>query len=128
MEYIRPYRRIVAFRSLAVAAVAAAVLALMRQYIPAVALIAGAMICLASMLSIAGSFDRLMKAGKGYMPFLSLETIVRVLLAGGAPFIIVGRGPWLGYFTYLAGFVATLAVAILVYRQQVVYGRDDPAA
>lgn len=127
MEYIRPYRGMVAFRSLTVAAVAAAVLGAWRQYIPAVALIAGAMICLASMLSIAGSFDRLMKAGKGYMPFLSLETIVRVLLVGAAPFVIVGRGPWLGYFTYLAGFVATLAVAILVYRQQVVYRRDDTA-
>jgi hypothetical protein len=69
-----------------------------------------------------------MKAGKGYVPFLSIEGVLRVLLAGAAPFVIVGRGRWLGYFTYLAGFVAPLAVAILVYRQQIVNSRDDAAA
>jgi hypothetical protein len=83
---------------------------------------------LASLYHIAGSFDRLTKAGKGYVPFLSIEAVLRVLLAGAAPFFIVGRGPWLGYFTYLAGFVAPLAVAILVYRQQIVNSRDDATA
>jgi len=129
MEYFRPIQAAVASRSLVVALVVAAVLSLFwRQYVPAAALVAGCLIGLASLFHIAGSFDRLMKAGKGYVPFLSIEGVLRVLLAGAAPFIIVGRGPWLGYFTYLAGFVAPLAVAILVYRQQIVHGRDDAAA
>ena len=129
MEYFRPYQAAVTSYSLVLAAAAAAALSLIwRQYIPAAALFAGTLIGLASLFHIAGSFDRLMKAGKGYVPFLSIEGVLRVLLAGGAPFVIVGRGPWLGYFTYLAGFVAPLAVAILVYRQQVVYGRKDAAA
>jgi hypothetical protein len=129
MEYFRPIQAAVASRSLVVALAAAAVLSLLwRQNVPAMALVAGCLIGLASLFHIAGSFDRLMKAGKGYVPFLSIEAVLRVLLAGAAPFFIVGRGPWLGYFTYLAGFVAPLAVAILVYRQQIVNGRDDAAA
>lgn len=128
MEYFRPYQAAVMSYSLVVAVAAGAALSLFwRQYIPALALFAGCLIGLASLFHIAGSFDRLMKAGKGYVPFLSIEGALRVLLAGAAPFVIVGHGPWLGYFTYLAGFVAPLAVAILVYRQQVVYGRDDAA-
>jgi hypothetical protein len=128
MEYFRPYQAAVISYSLVVAVAAGAALSLFwNQYIPALALFAGCLIGLASLFHIAGSFDRLMKAGKGYVPFLSIEGALRVLLAGAAPFLIVGHGPWLGYFTYLAGFVAPLAVAILVYRQQVVYGRDDAA-
>ena len=88
---------------------------------------AGTLIGLACQFHIASGFDRLMKGGKRYLPFLPFEGVLRVLLAGAAPFLIVGRGPWLGYFTYLAGFVAPLAVAILVYRQQIVNGRDDAA-
>jgi hypothetical protein len=129
MEYFRPLQAAVASRSLTVALAVAALLALIwHQYVPAVALFAGCLIGLASLFHIARSFDRLMKAGKGYLPFISIEGVLRVLLAGAAPFFIVGRGPWLGYFTYLAGFVAPLAVAILVYRQQIVNGRDDAAA
>jgi hypothetical protein len=129
MEYFRPIQAAVASRSLVAALAVAAVLSLLwRQYVPAAALVAGSLIGLASLFHIAGSFDRLMKAGKGYVPFLSIEGVLRVLLAGAAPFFIVGRGPWLGYFTYLAGFVAPLAVAILVYRQHIVNGRDDAAA
>jgi hypothetical protein len=100
MEYFRRYQAVVASRSLVVAVVACAALALFwRLYLPAVALFAGCLIGLASLFHIAGSFDRLMKAGKGYLTFLSFEGALRVLLAGGAPFLIVGRGPWLGYFT-----------------------------
>ena len=74
-----------------------------------------------TLFHIAGSFDRLVKGGKRYLPFLSIEGVLaRACSRGAAPFVIVGRGPWLGYFTYLAGFVAPLAVAILVYRQQIV--------
>jgi hypothetical protein len=129
MEYFRPLQAAVASRSLVVAIVCAGALSVFwHQYLPAAALVAGCLIGLASLFHIAGSFNRLMNAGKGYLPFLSIEGVLRVLLAGAAPFFIVGRGPWLGYFTYLAGFVAPLAVAILVYRQQIVYGRDDAAA
>jgi hypothetical protein len=129
MEYFRPLQAAVASRSLVVAIVCAGALwGFWHQYLPAAALVAGCLIGLASLFHIAGSFNRLMNAGKGYLPFLSIEGVLRVLLAGAAPFFIVGRGPWLGYFTYLAGFVAPLAVAILVYRQQIVYGRDDAAA
>jgi hypothetical protein len=129
MENFRPYQAAVTSYSLVVALAAATALSVAwRQYIPAAALVAGTLIGLASLFHIAGSFNRLMKAGKGYLPFLSIEGVLRVLLAGSAPFFIVGRGPWLGYFTYLAGFVAPLAVAILVYRQQIVYGRNDAAS
>lgn len=129
MEYFRPIQAAVASRSLLVALAVSALLALFwRQYVPAAALVAGCLIGLASLFHIARSFDRLMKGGKGYLPFISIEGVLRVVLAGAAPFFIVGRGPWLGYFTYLAGFVAPLAVAILVYRQQIVNGRDDAAA
>jgi hypothetical protein len=119
MEGFRPYQAAVALRSLAVAAIAAAALAVVHQYLPAVALIAGALIGLAYLFHIATGFDRLVKAGKRYMPFLIGESVLRVLLAGAAPFLIVGRGPWLGYFTYLAGFVAPLAVAILEYKNRI---------
>jgi hypothetical protein len=129
MEGIRGFWAAVALRSLTLATIAAAALAaLWRLYVPALALEAGCLIGLASLFHIAGSFNRLMKGGKGYLPFLSIEGVLRVLLAGAAPFLIVGRGPWLGYFTYLAGFVAPLAVAILVYRQQIVTDRDKATA
>jgi hypothetical protein len=128
MESYRPFQAAVASRSLVAAALAAAAMALIwRQFVPGIALVAGTLIGLACQFHIAGSFNRLVKAGKGYLPFLSIEGVLRVLLAGAAPFLIVGRGPWLGYFTYLAGFVAPLAVAILVYRQQIVNGRDNAA-
>ncbi len=128
MEHLRPYQAALMSYSLVGAGIAAGLLGVVwHQTLPALALIAGTLIGLASLFHIARSFDRLMKAGKRYVPFISVEGALRVLLAGGAPFLIVGRGPWLGYFTYLAGFVAPLAVAILVYRQQVVYGRDDAA-
>jgi hypothetical protein len=119
MEGFRPFQAAVASRSLAVAVVAAVALAFWHQNVPALALLAGALIGLAYLFHIATSFNRLTKGGKAYLPFLTIESVLRVLLAGAAPFIIVGRGPWLGYFTYLAGFVAPLAVAILTYRKQI---------
>jgi hypothetical protein len=119
MEGFRPFQAAVASRSLIVAAIAAAALALGKLYVPALALFAGCLIGLAYLFHIATSFNRLTKGGKAYLPFLTIESVLRVLLAGAAPFIIVGRGPWLGYFTYLAGFVAPLAVAILTYRKQI---------
>jgi hypothetical protein len=119
MEGSRPFQAAVASRSLAVAVVAAFALALGHQYVPALAVVAGTLIGLAYLFHIATSFNRLMKGGKGYLPFLTIESMLRVLLAGAAPFIIVGRGPWLGYATYLAGFVAPLAVAIVTYQKQI---------
>jgi hypothetical protein len=124
MEGFRTFQAAVATRSLVVGAIAAVALALGRQYLPAIALIAGTLIGLAYLFHIATSFNRLAKGGKRYLPFLSIESLLRVLLAGAAPFFIVGRGPWLGYFTYLAGFVAPLAVAIWVYKNRIV---DDCA-
>jgi hypothetical protein len=120
MEGFRPFQAAVASRSLAVAVVAAVALALLHQYVPAFALSAGTLIGLAYLFHIAASFNRLTKGGKGYLPFLTFESMLRVLFAGAAPFIIVGRGPWLGYATYFAGFVAPLAVAILTYRKQII--------
>ena len=119
MESSRSFQAAVASRSLIIAVIAGAALALSRQYVPAIALIAGALIGLAYLFHIATSFNRLVKGGKAYLPFLTVESVLRVLLAGAAPLLIVGRGPWLGYFTYLAGFVAPLAVAILVYKKQI---------
>lgn len=121
MESFRSFQAAVASRSLTVAVAAAAALAIFAHMrVPAIAVVAGCLIGLAYLFHIATSFNRLTKGGMGYLPFLTIESVLRVLLAGAAPLIIVGRGPWLGYFTYLAGFVAPLAVAILVYRQQIV--------
>lgn len=119
MEGFRTFQAAVASRSLAVGVVAAVALALSQRYVPALALLAGTLIGLAYLFHIATSFNRLAKGGKGYLPFLTIESLLRVLLAGAAPFFIVGRGPWLGYFTYLAGFVAPLAVAIIVYKNRI---------
>ena len=120
MESFRAYQAAVASRSLVVAALAALSLAIFAHMrVPALALFAGTLIGLAYLFHIATGFNRLTKGGKGYLPFLTIESLIRVLVAGAAPFFIVGRGPALGYFTYLAGFVAPLAVAILVYQKQI---------
>lgn len=119
MEGFRTFQAAVASRSLVVGAIAAVALALGHQYLPAVALIAGVLIGLAYLFHIATSFNRLVKGGKRYLPFLTIESLLRVLLAGAAPFFIVGRGPALGYFTYLAGFVAPLAAAIITYKNRI---------
>ncbi len=124
MESFRTFQAAVALRSLALGAAAAVALALGHQTLPAIALFAGTLIGMAYLFHIATSFDRLTKGGKRYLPFSTVESILRVLLAGAAPFFIVGRGPWLGYFTYLAGFVAPLAVAIWVYKNRI----DDECA
>lgn len=120
MENVRSYQVAVALRSLVIAFVAAvAVYATTHDRVATFALIAGVLIGLAYLLHIAAGFNRLTKGGKGYLPFLTAESLVRVFVAGAAPFVIVGRAGALGYFTYLAGFVAPLAVAILAYRQQI---------
>lgn len=119
MEVIRPFQITVALRTIGVACVAAIALAATNHRIEALALFAGSLIGLANLFHIARSFHRLVKGGRRYLPFLPLEGVLRVLLSGAAPFIIVGRGPWLGYFTYIAGFVAALAVSILTYQQQI---------
>jgi hypothetical protein len=120
MEGFRAYQAAVASRSLVLAALAALSIAIFGHMKgPALALFAGTLIGLAYLFHIATGFNRLTKGGKGYLPFLAIENVVRVLVAGAAPFVIVGRGPAVGYFTYLAGFVAPLAVAILVYRKQI---------
>ena len=121
MEKLRPFAAAVATRSLAIAAIASIALATFgHSRIAALALFAGTLIGLAYLFHIATGFNRLTKGGRGYMPFLTIESLVRVFVAGAAPLVIVGRGPWIGYFTYLAGFVAPLAVAILTYRKQIV--------
>jgi hypothetical protein len=120
MENVRSYQMAVALRSLVIAFAAALVVyAASHDRTATFSLIAGALIGLAYLFHIATGFNRLTKGGKGYLPFLTVESLVRVFVAGAAPFVIVGRGPALGYFTYLAGFVAPLAVAILAYRQQI---------
>lgn len=120
MESFRAYQAAVASRSLVLATLAALSLAIFgHMRAPALALFAGTLIGLAYLFHIATGFNRLTKGGKGYLPFLTIESLLRVLVAGAAPFVIVGRGPVLGYFTYLAGFVAPLAVAILAYRKQI---------
>lgn len=120
MESFRAYQAAVASRSLILSSLAALALATFGHLrVPAFALFAGTLIGLAYLFHIATGFNRLTKGGRGYLPFLTIESVLRVLIAGAAPFVIVGRGPALGYFTYLAGFVAPLAVAILAYRKQI---------
>ncbi|MBC5805261.1 MAG: hypothetical protein DLM53_02340 [Candidatus Eremiobacter antarcticus] len=129
MEGFRAFMTAVASRSLvAVVLVAMCLFVFSHQTVAAVALLAGCSIGLLYLLHIARGFERLTRGGRKYLPFLTVESVLRVLLAGAAPFVIVGRGPWLGYFTYLAGFVAPLAVAIIVYKQQIVDGCADSRA
>lgn len=120
MENVRSFQAAVVLRSLVLAIIAATSLAIFsHRNVPALALLAGTLIGLAYLFHIATGFNRLAKGGKGYLPFLTIESLLRVLIAGAAPFVIVGRGPALGYLTYLAGFVAPLAVALLTFRQQI---------
>jgi hypothetical protein len=129
MEGIRSYQAAVASRSLTTAVILAILVAIIwRQLIPVAALLAGSLIGLTYLFHIAGSFHRLVKGGKRYLPFLRIESVVRVLIAGAAPFLIVGDRSTVGYFTYLAGFVAPLAVAILQYRQQISNNCNNAAA
>jgi hypothetical protein len=129
MESFRPFQAAVASRSLVLATLAASGLALFgHMRVPALALFAGTIIGLAYLFHIATSFNRLTKGGRRYLPFLTIESVFRVLVAGIAPFIIVGGGPPLGYVTYFAGFVAPLAVAILVFKQQIVDDRTTTGA
>jgi hypothetical protein len=120
MESFRPFQAAVASRSLITAAVAASTLAIFgHMMVSALALFAGTLVGLAYLFHIATSFNRLAKGGKKYLPFLTIESLLRVLIAGSVPFVLLRHGPALGYFTYLAGFVAPLAVAILAYRKQI---------
>ena len=120
MQRAEHYQRLVAVRSLGLSAIAALItFALTDQAVPALALFAGSLIGIANLFHIARSFNRLVKGRRRYLVFLPIEGVLRVLLSGAAPFIIVGRGPWLGYLTYIAGFVAPLAVAIVAYQQQI---------
>ncbi|MDQ6767813.1 MAG: hypothetical protein M3Z41_08395 [Candidatus Eremiobacteraeota bacterium] len=120
MKSVRAFQAAVATRAVIVAVVSAALIAAFaRSMLPGVTLVAGTLVGLAYLFHIASSFNRLTKGGKQYLPLLTVESLVRVLLAGAVPLIIVGRGPALAYFSYLAGFVAPLAVAILVYRKQI---------
>ena len=119
MENVRSFQAAVALRSLVLSAIAAASLATFgHRSVPALALFAGTLIGLAYLFHIATGLNRLTKGGKGYLPLLAIESLLRVLIAGAVPFVIIGRGPAAGYFLYLAGFVAPLAVAILTYQQQ----------
>lgn len=120
MEGFRSFQAAVALRSLVLSVAAASVLATFgHSGVAAVALLIGTLVGITYLFHIATSFNRLAKSGKKYLPFLTLESLVRVLLAGSLPFLILRHGPALGYFTYLAGFVAPLAVAILTYRKQI---------
>jgi hypothetical protein len=119
MENTRSFAAIVAARSLSVALAVAAICIFTQKPWAALGLIAGALVGLAYLFHIARSFNRLVKGGGRYLPLLTLESVVRVLLAGAAPVVIIGRNSVLGYFAYLAGFVAPLAVAILTYQQQI---------
>ena len=119
MENFRPFMVAVATRAFGLVVVATFGLVLAHDGVAALTLLAGALIGTAYLFHIAGSFNRLTKGRVKYLPLLTVESLLRVLLAGVAPFLIIGRGPWLAYLTYIAGFVAPLAVAIVVYRQQI---------
>jgi hypothetical protein len=119
MEGFRQFWAAAARRSLILTVAGAAVLLAFKEWIPAIAVVAGCLIGLAYLFHIASGFNRLVKGGKYYLPLLTVESLLRVLLAGAAPFFIVGRHGWLGYFTYLAGFVAPLAVAIFLYKNRI---------
>jgi hypothetical protein len=119
MEGFRQFLAAVAIRSLILTVAGLAVLLAFRQWVAGIALLAGCLIGLAYLFHIATSFNRLAKAGRWYLPFNVIESILRILVAGAAPFLIVGRHGWLGYMTYLAGFVAPLAMSLLTYSQQI---------
>jgi uncharacterized membrane protein len=109
----------IVLRSLLVAFVASVVsFAAIHSVVVGAAFLAGSCIGLAYLFHIATGFDRLVKAGQKYLPFLILESLLRVFVVAAAPFVIMPHGPALGYFLYLAGFVAPLAVVIATIRQQ----------
>lgn len=118
MEGFRSFQA-VAIRSLVFAAAAAVLIA---AFVPtktaALALFLGNAVGVAYLFHIAGTFHRLVKSGKKYLPFLTIGATIRVVLVGALPFIIFRHGPALVYFTYLAGFVAALGVAIASYQKQ----------
>lgn len=119
MQSTRAFMLKVATRTIAVALLATFALVATQHVIAGLALLAGSLIGVAYLFHIAGTFNRLSKGKLKYLPLLTVESLLRVLLAGAAPLLIIGRGPWLAYLLYIAGFVAPLAVAILLYRQQI---------
>ena len=94
MEGFRQFSAAVALRSLVLTVAGLAVLAAFRQWIPALALLAGCLIGLAYLFHIATSFNRLTKGGRWYLPFNLIESILRILVAGAAPFFIVKNWAW----------------------------------
>lgn len=97
-------------------AVIAGLLFLAGQPRIGLALLAGALIGFGYSFHVALGFERLAKRRKGQLPFVVFESILRVLIVGAAPVLIVGRGPLIGYLAYFVGFVATFAVAFLAMR------------
>jgi len=106
-------------RSLVLSCCAAALFASAGEAKAALALIAGTVLGIGYLHHIALGFDRLAKRRKAQLPFTIFESVLRVLVAGAAPVLIVGRGPVIGYAAYLVGFVAPLAVAIFTIRNQI---------
>jgi hypothetical protein len=117
MEGFRSFQA-VAVRSLVFAGVAALIVAVFVSGTAALALFLGNAVGVAYLLHIAGTFRRLVKSGRRYLPLLTVGATIRVILVGALPFMVFRHGPALVYFTYLAGFVAALGVAIASYHKQ----------
>jgi len=119
------FRRIAAplvMRSLVPGAFVAGLLALMGHAKVALALVSGAVIGIGYLYHIAAGYDRLAVRLKAQLPFTLFESVLRVLIAGAAPVLIVGRGPLVGYLAYFVGFVAPLAVATFTIRNEMRVG------
>jgi len=119
MDGFRTIAAPVVKRSLVLSCCAAALFSFAGQEKAALAALAGSVLGVGYLYHIALGFDRLARRLKAQLPFTIFESVLRVIVAGAAPVLIVGRGPAIGYAAYLAGFVAPLAVAIFTIRNQI---------
>jgi asparagine N-glycosylation enzyme membrane subunit Stt3 len=118
MDDVRSFQAAVTWRSLGLAVAAAPVLLAFGHAWGALAFMAGTLVGNLARFHTAAGFNRLTKSGRRYLPLLTISSMGRVILAGAGAAVVAGHRPPFDVFAYLAGFVAPLAVAIAVYRQQ----------
>lgn len=116
MEGFRHIAAPIVVRGVMPIAAASVVVALFGQPKVALALLAGGLMGFAYQYHIALGFNRLAERQKAQIPLVIFESVLRVLVVGAAPVLIVGRGPIAGYIAYFVGFVAPFAVAIFTIR------------
>ena len=107
------FRAAVVGRSLSAAGLASASLLIARQWTTAEAVTAGTLVGLLSFVHILRGFRRLTEGSKSMLPLVQFEGGVRVVIAGAVPWLLFPHGPASAFFTYVAGFVAPIAVSAM---------------